>query len=61
MKQYICIYDNDHYTKGDTVEETFDEMQAQYSQVETDDCEFFEIIPLKVEREVVWDIRLLER
>jgi len=56
-KKYLCIYDHDHYTQGDSVEDAFDEMQGQYSQVEIDDCEFFELFPLHVEREVVWSIQ----
>jgi len=56
MTQYICIHNYEDFTLDSSVEEAFEEMQTKYSNVEIDDCEFYELIPLKVEREVMWNI-----
>ncbi len=56
MTQYICIHNYEDFTLDSSVEEAFEEMQTKYSNVEIDDCEFYELIPLKVEREVMWSI-----
>jgi len=57
MTQYLCIYDLEHFTRGDSVEDAYEEMCGTYTNVDIDECEFFEIYPLEVEREVVWSIK----
>lgn len=43
---YMCTWD-DRFATGNSVEEAFDNLSSDWD-IETDDCEFFEVHPLNV-------------